>query len=731
MTLSHRPFGTEHPYRHDLDQRVPTRPIAGQAYEIRVLADPSVATVDVVFADGSRVSAQPVDPADVICDFGAPPAPPAGAAGHLTSAANAVPDTGGQTVWVASAVASADTSYVVRGGDFQLGPFDLRPLSWQSTGGTLRTSGIASSVEDVEWLTGSDGPRRVRFALRLSAEEHVVGFGERYHALDQRGEVLDAMVFEQYKRQGHRTYLPMPFALVTGGSAGDWGFHVQTTRRTWYDVGAADPGKLLVEAEIDPADPSLSLRLHRGEPGSIVREFLLETGMPPQPPEWIFRPWMSGNEWNTQERVLAEVRRSLAEQIPVGAVVIEAWSDEATFVAFRDAAYEVHPDGAPHRLADFTFPADGAWPDPKAMIDELHAAGVKVLLWQIPLVPTDRGELTGSASAAAQVAADAATMIDREYAIKEADGRPHHNRGWWFPGALLPDWTNPDARRWWLDKRRYLLEDLGVDGFKTDGGEHAWGHDLQYFDGSRGDAGNNLFAVRYAQAYHDLMGETGTDGVTFSRAGFTGAAAFPAHWAGDENSTWEAFRASITAGLTAGVGGIFFWGWDLAGFSGDVPDAELYLRSAAAACFAPIMQYHSEFNHHREPSVDRTPWNIADRSGTPDVVDGYRRFARLREELVPYLAEQSARSIETGRPLMRPLFFDHPGEPEIWNWPRQWRLGDDLLVAPVTSPGVREWPVYLPEGEWADYFTGVRHTGPAVVTRAAPLDEIPVYRRLS
>jgi alpha-glucosidase (family GH31 glycosyl hydrolase) len=735
--LSHRPFGTEHPYRYDLDQRVPSRPLAGQAYEIRVLADPSVTTVDIIFADGTRVAAQQVDPALIECDFGAQPAPPAGAAGHLTEAASAVPDTGGRTVWVAVVTADTDTSYSIEAGGQRLGPFEVRPLTWQRSGsqhgGKLEITGEAAVLDEssVEWLIGGDSPRRVRFALRLSEGEHVVGFGERYHALDQRGQVLDAMVFEQYKRQGHRTYLPMPFAIVTGGAAGDWGFHVDTTRRTWYDVGATRDDELLIEAEIDPADPVLALRLLRGDPAQIVRAFLDATGVPPQPPEWIFRPWMSGNEWNTQERVLAEVRRSLAEQIPVGAIVIEAWSDEATFVAFRDAEYDVHPDGAPHRLRDFRFAPDGAWPDPKAMVDELHAAGVKVLLWQIPLVPTDRGDLTGSPSAAAQVAADAATMIEREYAIREADGSPHHNRGWWFPGALLPDWTNPEARRWWQDKRRYLLEDLGVDGFKTDGGEHAWGHDLRYFDGSRGDAGNNLFAVRYAQAYHELMGETGTDGVTFSRAGFTGAAAFPAHWAGDENSTWEAYRASITAGLTAGVGGIFFWGWDLAGFSGDIPDAELYLRSAAAACFAPIMQYHSEFNHHREPSVDRTPWNIAARTGSPSVMDIYRRFARLREELMPYLAEQAARSIETGRPLMRPLLFDHPGDSEIWNWPQQWRLGDDLLVSPVTEPGVAEWPVYLPAGEWEDYFSGERHTGPVVVRRAVPLDELPVYRLAS
>lgn len=731
LMISHRPAGTGHPYRYDLDQRVPLYPLRGAEYEVRVLADPQVTEVHFEFGDGTRVPAERVDPATVTLDFGAPAAPPAGSAGHLAAAASAVPDTGGRTVWIARPTADADHAYAVvgrtaAGGEIRMDAFPVRPLVWQREGGRLEVHDPAGAgtldPDSVEWLTGGDGPRRVRFALRLAESEHVVGFGERYHALDQRGQVLDATVFEQYKRQGHRTYLPMPFAVVVGGETG-WGFHIVTSRRTWYDVGASRPDRILVEAEIDSATPVLPLRLYIGEPAAVVREFLADTGQPPVPPAWVFRPWMSGNEWNTQARVLAEVRRSLAEDIPVGAIVIEAWSDESTFVAFRDARYEVHPDGAPHRLADFEFPADGAWPDPKAMIDELHEAGVKVLLWQIPLIPTDRGE-------DGQIAADLATLSSRGYAVRDADGSPHPNRGWWFPGALLPDWTNPEARRWWLDKRRYLVEELGIDGFKTDGGEHPWGHDLRYHDGSRGDEGNNLFPVRYAAAYHELMHAAGVDGVTFSRAGFTGSAAFPAHWAGDEDSTWAAYRASIIAGLTAGVGGIFYWGWDLAGFSGDIPDVELYLRSAAAACFAPIMQYHSEFNHHREPSADRTPWNIAERTGELRVVEIFRRFARLREELVPYLMEQVQRSVRTGKPLMRPLFFDHPNDQRVWDWPQQWQLGDDLLVAPVTEPGATAWPVWLPAGEWEDFFTGERHTGPVEVDRPAPLDEIPVYRRV-
>jgi 1,3-alpha-isomaltosidase len=701
--ISHRPFGSGHPYRYELDQRVPVRPERDAPFELRVLADPSVTEMWVTLSDGRREPLQPVEAAALVTEYGPPAAPAPITDGHLAEAAAATAP-GGRTVWAATLTVDADTTYVVEGGGTTLGPFPLRPLSWVDTGGALD----CPVATDVRWLVDSEGPRRVRFALPLREGDRVVGFGERFNALDQRGTRLDAMLFEQYKHQGHRTYLPMPYALVTGAS-GSWGFHVETSRRTWFDVGVSAVDSILVEAEVSPDDPDLTVRLFDGSPLDIVRAF---AGPVVAVPDWVFRPWMSGNEWNTQDRVLAEVERSLREEIPVGAVVIEAWSDESTFTMFRDAKYPLHADGGPHRLADFEFPPDGAWPDPKAMVERLHELGVKVLLWQIPLIPTDRG-------AGEQVEADARALVERGYAVREPDGSPYHNRGWWFPGALLPDFTNPDATEWWLAKRRYLVDELGVDGFKTDGGEHAWGHDLLYADGTTGEQTNNRFPVLYAQAYHRL-----TD-VTFSRAGFTGARGFPAHWAGDEDSTWEAYRASITAGLTAAVSGISLWSWDLAGFSGEIPDAELYLRAAAMACFCPIMQYHSEFNHHREPSRDRTPWNVAERTGRPDVLTTYRAFAQLRETFVPYLVEQA----RTGRPLMRPLFVDHPDDPRVWDHPYQYQLGDDLLVAPVTEPGVTTWPVYLPAGRWQDLFTGEVHSGPTRLERPTPLTEIPAYRR--
>jgi alpha-glucosidase (family GH31 glycosyl hydrolase) len=94
---------------------------------------------------------------------------------------------------------------------------------------------------------------------------------------------------------------------------------------------------------------------------------------------------------------------------------------------------------------------------------------------------------------------------------------------------------------------------------------------------------------------------------------------------------------------------------------------------------------------------------------------------------VPYLAQETRSGLAEGKPLMRGLFFDDPGDPRIWDFPDQFRLGSGLLVAPVTEPGATSRAVYLPHGDWVDVWTGKTFTGGRVVERATPLDIIPVY----
>lgn len=729
--LRHRPEGSGHPYSVDTEQRSPVLPLVGERVLLGVRADASIVSVSCSIertderdtTSGEELALERVATTSrgKVTD-----------GGHLASAAARLARaTGG---WqVASPVLESGSAYRYRftgtradGTRERTRWFAFRPARWRADDAAIRQIGAPRVIPgSVEVLDDGERPRRVRFAVPLDAPEHVVGFGERYDAVDQRGRTLDSVVFEQYKSQGaeRKTYLPMPFAHVVGGSG--WGFHVDTTRRVWFDVGASTPDRIVIEAEADAVEP-LTVRLFEGMPTDVLGAFLDVAGRATELPSWVFRLWASGNEWNTQAEVMRQMDLHAEHDIPVGSVVIEAWSDESTFTAFRDAQYEVHADGSPHTLAEFTFPPEGAWPDPKAMTDDLHDRDIRLHLWQIPLMkmrPHPHG----------QARADAEAAVREDVLIREptptGGTRPYRNRGWWFPLALMPDLTDERAAQWWTEKRRYLVDEVGVDGFKTDGGEHAWGAELVYLDGRRGDEKNNTFPVAYPKAYGALLASAGKAPVTFSRAGFTGSQAHGAFWAGDENSTWEAFRWSMNAGLTAAASGIVYWGWDIAGFSGEIPSAELYIRALQASTFVPIMQYHSEFNHHRSPSRDRTPWNIAERTGDERVLELARAYTHLRERLVPYLERSAAAAIATDRPLMRPLFFEFPDDPAIWSAPPEWLLGDDLLVAPVMTGGATTTPVYLPHGEWIDVWTGERVRGGRLVDVDTPLERIPVFTR--
>jgi alpha-glucosidase (family GH31 glycosyl hydrolase) len=431
---------------------------------------------------------------------------------------------------------------------------------------------------------------------------------------------------------------------------------------------------------------------------------------------------MSSNEWNTQERVLSEVAQTEVLGIPATVLVIEAWSDETTFYIWNGARYAARDGAAVFRLTDFTFPPDGPWPDPKGLIERLHEAGIRVLLWQIPA-------LKDAETPHLQHDADVAHALDRGYVIRTAEGQPFRNPGFWFHNALIPDFTSAEATDWWLGKRAYLVEELGIDGFKTDGGEHLVGRGLRASDGRRGNELVNGFPNLYVGAYQRFLRQRrGADTLTFSRAGHTGAGRYPAHWAGDENSTWDAFRRSLIAGLTAGLSGVPFWGWDLAGFSEALPPAELYLRAAAMAAFCPIMQYHSEYNPSGE-SRDRTPWNVARQTGDERVVPLYRFFARMRMNLLPYIVSEAAHAAATGEPLLRALLVDVPDDPQAWRIADEYLFGRYLLVAPVMEEGATTRRLYLPRGLWHDLWSGAAWEGGCWIDVPAPLDRIPVFVR--
>lgn len=606
---------------------------------------------------------------------------------------------------------------IFRAGDLEI-EIALDPMEVK----VVRSDGVSllEESEPAEWLVDEGGvPAAFRQSFRAYEDDQYVGFGERFNSLDQHGNWLDVHVFDPYKKQANRTYLPVPFFLNPGRFA----HYMETLSYVSYDMGCSSGGKWTYEADVVGGESLSWWLLTDKDPLRNVGAFSGLVGKPTLPPAWVFGPWMSSNEWNSQARVLEEVGKTTEHEVPATVLVIEAWSDEETFYIWNDAKQVAPPSESPPQLKDFDFPVEGRWPDPKGMIEALHQQGIRVLLWQIPV-------LKKLDEPHAQHDLDEETMIKRGFSIRDKTGGPYRVEAPWFKGGLVLDFTNPKAVDWWLNKRAYLLDELEVDGFKTDGGEHLWGENLQAHDGRSSHALINEFPNLYIGAYHEFAQEKRNgDAVTFSRAGHTGAQHYPAHWSGDDDSTWGAFRKAITAGLTTGVSGVPFWGWDIGGFSGEIPGAELFLRSTAMATFCPIMQYHSEFNEHREPCIDRTPWNIQARTNDDRVISMYRRFANLRMNLHPYIYSEAWKCSRNGIPLMTPMVVQYPDDREARRFPYQYLFGESLLVAPVVQSGVTEWRVYLPEGKWYDFWSGTPFRGPKLVEVEAPLEKIPVFIR--
>lgn len=559
-----------------------------------------------------------------------------------------------------------------------------------------------------------EGEKIITSGIRIAAtsSERFYGFGERYNDINQRGNLVDVYVYNQYKDQGIRTYFPMPYFLSSEG----YGFYLPTDHYVEFDLCREDERYWKAEVQTE----CLSWYRFAGTPKEMIGQFTNLTGRPVMMPEWAFGPWMSSNNWDSEAKVRKQVELTKKYDIPSTVLVIEAWSDEATYYIFNDAVYKENSGKDGFSYSDFHFPKWGKWPNPKGLVEYLHENGLKCILWQIPIVKYI------NSLHHLQKDRDEKYALEQGYCARKVDGMPYRMPEGWFTDSLLMDYTSEEACEWWMKKRQYLVDEIQIDGFKTDGGEFVFGDNVRFADGRTGKEMRNEYPNLYIQKYYDYIHEK-RDGIVFSRAGFTGACRMPAHWAGDEKSTFSAFRRNLCAGLNAGISGVPFWGWDLAGFSGEIPSAELFARSAAMAAFCPIMQYHAESK--AEFNQDRTPWNIAERQNAPWVIDVYRYYAKLRIAMLPYIMESAEKSTKTGVPMMRALWLEFPEDEKAGSIFDQYMFGDDFMVAPIVEESATDREVYIPQGIWRNIFTNETFSGRQSVRMHVDVKEIIVLQR--
>ncbi len=575
----------------------------------------------------------------------------------------------------------------------------------------------------------------IRLSFRLPGQI-VYGMGERYDEVDRNGLVTQFLATDHFTCQDRETYLPVPFVMTDAGMGAFIDSTVPMTLSA-MPVGI-EPANDLPSNAVPHSSPAFAsepfvellvllptlgsrdvppVRFYQGTPAEMLAAFVRDTGGAILPPKWSLGIWMSANRWNTQAIVEEQLEMARQAGYPVSVAVIEAWSDESTFHEWN-----------PNPPASAPAHSGNPWPSPAAMIHAFHADNIKLVLWQIPVL-----KKLGDGHVDAAHEAERQEAIREGFVVRNPDGSPFRiPEGKWFGGSMLPDFTNPAAGRWWFEKRRHLLE-AGIDGFKTDGGEMVYDPETIFHDGSRGLEMRNRYPALYTQSYSEFAGP---ERVLFSRAGTTGSWRSPMHWAGDQLSTWEEFRSVMRAGLSAGLSGLLFWTFDIAGFTGPLPTADLYRRATQTAVYISAMQWHSDmpsgqYGGSTAPVTqnnDRSPWNIAAHTGDSTLMADCLWQANWRMNLMPHVWKEAQRSVSEGLPLMRHLVLEYPSDPVCRLIEDQFLLGS-LLVAPVLEANRRSRTVYLPEGDWMDLWTGLELHGARSISNRCGPDAIPVFLR--
>jgi alpha-D-xyloside xylohydrolase len=560
---------------------------------------------------------------------------------------------------------------------------------------------LAPGVLEITSLAYSVGDWR----FRVADSANYYGLGERFNTLNHARTVVMNSSQDNAIAKGSSTYKPIPFFMSTTG----YGLWLDTTAEAMFDMNASSATDVIVDV---PAQ-KLRIVLFTGpEFPKILERFTAQAGRAIVPPYWAFAPWMGRDYHQNAAQVLEDVDKTRELGLPASVIVIDSpWSTSYNSYKFNPKQFD----------------------DAAAMVKHLHGEGYKLVLWHTPWIDSQSNPPweTGFADKMLAHAENYDEAATSGFFVKGMDGKPYVAQWWKGMGSMI-DFTNPLAKRWWQDQVRQAIA-AGADGFKDDDGEGSFQGDVKFADGTDKRLMRNRYAVLYNNAMEELIQkDLKGNGVLFARSvttdGHSGANGIGFTWGGDNESSFSpenGLPTAVTAGLNAGMSGIPLWTADLGGYLkvGAAQDPLVQMRWTEYSAFSPVMEILSQTNEQ--------PWNWDEKtggaSGTP-ALDVYRKYATLHMSLFPYRYAAAQEAAKTGMPIMRALVLQYQNDNRARTTKDEYMFGPDFLVAPVIDENTRR-VVYLPEGDWVDYWTGARFTGGKTMLVDAPAEVLPLYVR--
>ncbi|HET89353.1 MAG TPA: DUF4968 domain-containing protein [Chloroflexi bacterium] len=542
-------------------------------------------------------------------------------------------------------------------------------------GGSQAQSTFA--VTDLGFVKPSDSqPTIVHETFALASDEDLYGLGEQFARINRVGQRFDLWATDAVGTSHHATYKNVPFLWSTRG----YGVFVNTSFRVTFDLATVST----LTHSLTHEGPELDLFLIcASEPAGILDRYAALTGYASVPPRWSFGLWMSRCGYQNRAEVEQVVEGLHTHDVPCDVIHLDPWWM-----------------GEPSNWCSLQWDEE-RFPDPEQLIAELCEQGLRLCLWENPYVTEsapifEEGRREG-------------------YFVQDGAGEPYLIRAWSdvVPPVALVDFTNPDAVAWWQSLHRPLLGQ-GVSVFKTDFGEAA-PEDGVYHNSMSGREAHNLYPLLYNRAVFEVTAEMTGRGLVWSRSGWAGSQRYPTCWGGDPWADFPYMVNQLRAALSMGLSGVPFYSHDIGGFFGE-SDPELYVRWAQFGLFSSHSRCHG--------TTPREPWEFGE-----EALAIFRRYAKLRYRLLPYIYSMAVQSAQTGLPMVRALVLKYSHDPNVRHLDSEYLFGDSFLVAPVLERGARRRMVYLPVGEWVDYWSREIYQGPTWLNYPAPLEILPLFIR--
>jgi alpha-glucosidase/alpha-D-xyloside xylohydrolase len=434
-----------------------------------------------------------------------------------------------------------------------------------------------------------------------------------------------------------------------------------------HPMGTFDlTGKEGIFRPAEPAQPQDIFLIINKDPAAMLRELAQLTGMPHLPPLWSLGYQQSHRTLAGRDEVLQETKTFREKKLPCDVMI------------YLGTGFA--PSGWNTGHGSFAF-NQKIFPDPEVMFHEMHEDEFRIVLHVL--------------------------------------GAPHDLHGGVADHSPDPD----DAANYWRDHVKTFA--TGIDGWWVDDGDELFpearlARNRMYWEGALEQRPNmRPFSIQ--------------------RNGYAGLQQYGFLWSGDVNSAWQTLRVQIASGLNTSLSGIPYWGTDTGGFfSTKELTAELYVRWFQFSAFCPLFRSHGRTWMLRLPwgwnrgdlgpiEDDRSLLPAPEDLHHPEVEEICRKYLNLRYQLLPYLYSTVRNTHDTGMPLMRALWLAYPGDPRALLVDDAYMWGDSLLVAPITTSSAKDRTIYLPRGQWFDYWTGAQISGALDLVREVDLATMPLF----